>query len=115
MNHKKKNRKFGRVKNQRTALMKSLVSSLINHESIQTTEAKAKELRPVVEKLVTRAKANNLSSRRVLTSRIGITAAKKLIDKIAPKYKSRSGGYTRITKLETKRTDAAKMAQIEFV
>ncbi len=115
MNHKKKNRKFGRVKNQRTALMKSLVSSLITHESIQTTEAKAKELRPVVEKLVSRAKANTLASRRVLTSRIGLRAAKKLVDEIAPKYKSRSGGYTRITKLETKRTDAAKMAQIEFV
>jgi len=115
MNHKKKNRKFGRVKNQRTALMKSLVSSLINHESIRTTQAKAKELRPVIEKLVTRAKANTLSSRRVLESRIGSRASKKLVDDIAPKYKSRSGGYTRIIKLETKRSDAAKMAQIEFV
>lgn len=115
MNHKNKNRKFGRVRSQRKALMKSLVSSLITHESIQTTEAKAKELRPVVEKLVTRAKKDTLSSRRVLSSRIGVRATKKLVDEIAPKYKSRSGGYTRITKLETKRSDAAKMAQIEFV
>lgn len=115
MNHKNKNRKFGRVKNQRTALMKSLVSALINHESIQTTEAKAKELRPMVEKLVTRAKTGTVASRRILSSRIGPRATKKLVDDIAPKYKSRSGGYTRITKLETKRSDAAKMAQIEFV
>ena len=115
MRHHNKNRKFGRVKNQRTALMKSLVSSLITHEKIQTTEAKAKEMRPVVEKLVTRARAGSLSARRILSSRIGVRATKKLVDEIAPKYKSRSGGYTRITKLETKRSDAAKMAQIEFV
>ena len=115
MNHKKSNKKFGRVRNQRSALMKSLVSSLINHQSILTTQAKAKALRPVVEKLVSRTKSDTLASRRVLNSRIGIKATKKLVDEIAPKYKSRSGGYTRITKLETKRSDAAKMAQIEFV
>ena len=115
MNHKKSNKKFGRVRNQRSALMKSLVSSLINHQSILTTQAKAKALRPVVEKLVSRAKSDTLASRRVLNSRIEIKATKKLVDEIAPKYKSRSGGYTRITKLETKRSDAAKMAQIEFV
>ncbi len=115
MNHSKKNRKFGRVRNQRTALMKSLVSSLISHEKIQTTEAKAKEMRPVIEKLVTRAKADTLAARRILTSRIGLVATKKLVEDIAPKYKSRSGGYTRITKLDIKRSDAAKMAQIEFV
>lgn len=115
MLHHKKKRKFGRVRSQRTALIKSLASSLIDKESIQTTEAKAKELRPVVEKLVTKAKKNDLSSRRVLISRVGESASKKLIDDIAPKYKDRNGGYTRVTKLETKRSDAAKMAQIEFV
>ncbi|MCI5108220.1 MAG: 50S ribosomal protein L17 [Candidatus Pacebacteria bacterium] len=115
MNHHKKNRKFGRVRNQRKALLKSLASSLIDKERIQTTEAKAKELRPIVEKLITSAKSGSLSSRRTLSSRVGVSASKKLVDSIAPKYKDRKGGYTRITKLETKRSDAAKMAQIEFV
>ena len=115
MKHHKKNRIFGRVRSQRTALMKGLVSSLVLHRKIYTTEAKAKELRPLIEKLITRAKTKTLSSRRILTSRVGESAAKRLVDEIAPKYKERNGGYTRITKLETKRSDAAKMAQIEFV
>lgn len=117
MRHHNANRKFGRVKNQRNALMKGLVLSLIAHGKIETTEAKAKELRPLMEKFITKANVGTLASRRIITSRIyGRKAeASKLIDTIAPKYKDRKGGYTRITKLPRRAGDASKMAIIEFV
>jgi len=115
MSYHKTGRKFGRVRKQRKALLSSLVGSLIEHEKIQTTEAKARELRPVMEKLLTSAKKNNLASRRLIASQIGGKASKKLMETIAPKYKDRKGGYTRIIKLSLARTDAAKMAHIEFV
>ncbi len=115
MKHSKKQRKFGRTKNQRNALMGSLARSLILKEKIVTTEAKAKSLRPFVEKLVTSGKDNSLSSVRLVASRVGPEAGKKLIDILGPKYKDRNGGYLRITKLETKRGDAGSEAQIEFV
>jgi large subunit ribosomal protein L17 len=108
-------RKFGREKGVRTALVKSLVRSLIIHDAITTTEAKAKSLRPVVEKLVTRAKDATLADRRILVARIGDPkAAKKLVDVIAPTMK-RAGGYTRIIKLPLRKKDGAKMAVISFV
>ena len=108
--------KFGREKGLRTALVKSLVRSLIIHEAITTTEAKAKTLRPVVEKLVTRARTATLADRRILASRIGdAKAVKKLVDVLAPAYKSRTGGYVRIIKLPIRKKDSAKMAQISFV
>jgi len=110
-----KNRKFGREAGPRRALLKSLVRSLIIHEAITTTEAKAKSLRPVVEKLVTRAKGATVADRRILVARIGDSlAAKKLVDTIAPTMK-RAGGYTRIIKLPLRKKDGAKMAQISFV
>ena len=117
MRHHSNVRKFGRTKNQRHALMKGLMLSLIAHGRIETTEAKAKELRPAIEKMVTKANVNTLASRRLVTSRLyGLTAeAKKLIDDIAPKYKGRAGGYTRITKLPRRAGDASKMAVIEFI
>lgn len=100
----------------RKALMKSLASALIERGKIKTTEAKAKELRPYVEKLVTRAKNDDLASRRILESRTGSPRLVKLLtDSIAPKYKDRSGGYTRIVKLVPRASDASKMAIIEFV
>lgn len=115
MKHAKKGRKFGRERDQRKALMKSLVFNLIKDEKIKTTEAKAKELRPVVEKIVTRAKVDNLANRRILAGRIGQIATKKVFNDIAPKYKDRNGGYTRIIKVAPRKSDASRMAIIEFV
>ena len=117
MRHDNNVRKFGRDKNQRAALMKGLVLSLIKHGRIETTEAKAKELRPYVEKLITKANIGTLASRRMVISKLyGRTAeANKLIDTVAPKYKGGTGGYTRITKMPRRLGDASKMAVIEFV
>ncbi len=116
MRHHSKIKKFGREKDQRNALMKSLALSLVEREKIKTTEAKAKELRPFVEKMITRGKTGTVASRRLLISRLGSeSGAKKIVDTLSPKYKERPGGYLRITKLPTRANDAAKMAQIEFV
>ena len=116
MNHHDKNRKFGRTRKVRKGLMKSLAYALVRDEAITTTEAKAKELRPMIEKLVTKAKRGTLSDRRLIASRIGHdTSAAKLIETIAPQYKERNGGYTRIVKLPIRKNSAAKMALIEFV
>jgi large subunit ribosomal protein L17 len=116
MNHHSSKRKFGREKNQRNALIKSLARSLVIHGSIQTTLAKAKELRPFVEKLVTKGKTGTLASRRLVGERLGTgRELKMLMDDLAPKYKDRKGGYTRITKLPRRENDASPMAQIEFV
>jgi len=117
MRHHNSVRKFGRNKNQRNALMKGLMLSLIAHGKIETTEAKAKELRPMIEKLITKANIGTLASRRIVISRLyNLTSeADKLITEIAPKYKGRNGGYTRITKLPRRGGDASKMAIIEFI
>lgn len=117
MRHHNNIRKFGRTKNQRHALLKGLMLSLIAHGKIQTTEAKAKELRPSIEKMVTKANVGTLASRRLVISRLyNLTSeANKLIDEIAPKYKGQAGGYTRITKLPRRQGDASKMAIIEFI
>jgi len=117
MRHHNNVRKFGRSSSQRKALLKGLVLSLIAHKKIQTTEAKAKELRPFIEKLVTRAKVGTLASRRILISSLyNLTSeSDKLIKEIAPKYKDIKGGYTRITKLPRRAGDASKMAVIEFI
>lgn len=116
MNHSKI-RKFGRVRRQRVALMRGLIRSLIIHEKIKTTEAKAKSLRPLVEKMVTRGKKDSVHNRRVLSSKLGNdpSTVKKLIEEISPRYKDRNGGYTRITKVADKSADARKNAVIEFV
>ena len=116
MRHHNTNRKFGLERGQRKALLRSLVRSLVLHGKIQTTSEKAKELRPIVEKLVTRAKSASIPARRLLQSKTGSAyVADKLIVDIAPKYKSRSGGYTRIVKLGTTRNDGSARAIIEFV
>jgi len=117
MKHHKRQRKLGRERNQRAALIRSLARSLVRDEAITTTEAKAKELRPYIEEVVTKAREDSLASRRLVIKRLGGDAdlAKKLIEDIAPQYKERPGGYTRITKLPVRVKDAAKMAQISFV
>ena len=117
MRHHSNIRKFGRNKNQRHALLKGLALSLIAHGRIETTEAKAKELRPFIEKLVTKANVGTLASKRLVIARLyNLTAeANHLINEIAPKYKERNGGYTRITKMPRRLGDASKMAVIEFI
>ena len=96
--------------------MRSLASNLINAGKIVTTEPKAKEIRPYVEKLVTTAKAGTIASRRLITSKIGNPkSVKKLVEVIAPKYKTRAGGYTRVTKMPNREGDGSRMATIEFV
>ncbi|MBI2448036.1 50S ribosomal protein L17 [Candidatus Microgenomates bacterium] len=116
MRHLKKGRQLGRKQGPKKALLKTLAKSLILHEKIKTTEAKAKELRPYVEKLITRGRNNDLHSRRILLSYIGDQLlVEKLIAEIGPKYKDRQGGYTRITKIALRSGDAAKMAVIELV
>lgn len=116
MRHLKQGRKFHRERGQRNALLKGLASNLILKEKIETTEAKAKELRRFVERLVTIGKAQTLASLRILNARVPKVAAMKMYYQIAPRYKERKGGYTRIIKVGKKRkNDAAKMAIIEFV
>lgn len=116
MKHQKKGRILGRTKDGRKMLARAQANSLILKGRIITTEAKAKELRPFIEKLITRARIKNVSSRRILTTRIdNKKAVKKLIDEIAPKYIDRKGGYTRIVKLPVRKKDATKLALIEFV
>jgi large subunit ribosomal protein L17 len=116
MKHHKKRRTFNRPKNQRVALLKSLARSLVLESGITTTSAKAKELRPFIEKLVTESKKNTLASRRTVTTRLGSPeAVKKLHDEYAKRYASRAGGYTRIVNLGRIGKRVADMARIEFV
>ena len=116
MRHHNANRKFGRERGQRNALLKSLALSLVIRKKITTTEAKAKELRPFVEKLVTRAKIKTVASQRLLVARLGVqNGVKELVAVLAPKYEKRAGGYTRIVKLPRRLSDGAAMAVIEFV
>ncbi len=117
MRHGNNKRKFGRVKKVRTALMSSLVSNLIVRGKIKTTLPKAKELRPMIEKFITRAKRGDMATRRLITAKLGGRArdVKKLFEIIAPKYKDVNGGYTRILKLGARKADGAPMAIIEFV
>lgn len=118
MKHHDSKRKLGRRAGPRRALLKSLALSLIINGKIKTTEAKAKELRPFIEKLVTKAKIGTLAARRIVISTLlnRDQESKKLVDEIAPRFKERNGGYTRITKLaEARKGDASDMAVIEFV
>src|SRR3989338_9087022 len=116
MRHGKKGRKFGREKNVRKGLMRSSMRSLILKDRIKTTEAKAKEIRPKVERLVTRAKKNDVASiREILKTLPDTDAAKKLQKVLGPKYLDRKGGYNRIVKIGTRSSDQAPMVYIEFV
>ena len=117
MRHNNTKRKFGRDKNQRKALLSSLALNLIVRGKIKTTLPKAKELRPFVEKLVTRAKKDTMAARRVIISKLSNRRpeVKKLFEVIAPKYMDKNGGYTRVLKLGQRISDGTPMAIIEFV
>ncbi len=116
MRHLKHGRKLGRNTAHRKALFKNLMSELIKHERIITTLAKAKEVRPLMEKLITRGKKGTVHDRRMVRRWIeDRTLIKKLFDEIAPRFQNRNGGYLRIVKLGFRRGDAAEMAILEFV
>lgn len=115
MRHSSKRRSFNRNTDSRRALLRALCVGLVRDGRIVTTEAKAKELRPTIEKLVTAARKGTLAAQRSIASKVGETSAKKLVSDIAPRFTNRAGGYTRITKLPKRVSDAAEMAQIEFV
>lgn len=116
MRHRKKGRKLNRTASHRRATLRNMATSLFRHGKIETTTAKAKELRPYAERLITLARRGDLHARRLAASRIrerevvGI-----LFDEIGPRFKDRPGGYTRILKLGTRKGDAAEMALIQLV
>ena len=111
MRHKRTRHKLSRDSAHRKSLMKNLSRQLIEHERIQTSQAKAKAVKPEVEKMITLAKRGDLHSRRLLLSRLGQDKfiVHKLVDEIAPRYTERPGGYTRIVKLGPRRSDSTEM------
>ena len=116
MNHGRNQRKLSRTSSHRKALLRNMVTSLLEHEAIRTTDAKAKELRGVAEKMITLGKRGTLHARRQALATIRskeVTA--KLFDELAGRYQQRAGGYTRILKLGPRPGDAAPMAIIELV
>ncbi|HVO28695.1 MAG TPA: 50S ribosomal protein L17 [Candidatus Paceibacterota bacterium] len=117
MRHLKKGKKFHRLRGQRISFVRNLANDLIRAGSIETTEVRAKAVRPVVEKLVTSAKRQTLAARRLILSRVhNEKIAAKLYNELGPRYAERRGGYLRITKLPaTRKRDGTRMARIEFV
>jgi large subunit ribosomal protein L17 len=116
MRHGKVHRKLGKTPSHRKAMFANMCAALIKHEQIVTTLPKAKELRPVVEKLITLAKKGGLAARRQAIAEMrDITQVKKLFDVLAPRYKDRKGGYTRVLKAGFRYGDNAPQAVIEFV
>ena len=116
MRHGFAKRRLNRTSSHRKALFKALSCSLIKHEQIKTTLPKAKELRPIIEKLVTMARCDSLHARRIAISRLqDNSVVHKLFDEIAPRFAKRPGGYTRIMKAGFRYGDCAPMAIIEFV
>ena len=115
MKHHKKHRKLGRERGPRQALLRSLARSLILKGRIQTTEARAKEIRPLVEKMVTRGRVPTLANRRMLISLLHDEGVVTQLIAKSDGYKARAGGYLRITKMGPRKGDAASMAVIEFV
>ena len=118
------NRKFGRNADHRKAMLRNLATSVILYGKVETTEAKAKDLRSVVDKMITLGKKGDLHLRRIAASYIrdvvaneetGKTVLNKLFDEVAPKYKDRNGGYTRILKLDERKGDDALVVTLELV
>jgi large subunit ribosomal protein L17 len=116
MRHRKAGRQLRRTSEQKLALMRNLATSLIEHEAIETTEAKAKELRPFVERLITKARSGTLHDRRMAGRHIHKReAADKLFQELGPRFAARPGGYTRILKTRHRKGDGAELARIELV
>jgi len=114
--HRKNGRKFDRAGDERKALLRGLVKDLLTHERLKTTEAKAKEMRPIAEKMITLGKDGTVHARRQALAYVNdkdIVA--KLVAEIAPRFTARPGGYTRIIKLGPRLGDGAQMAQVELV
>lgn len=116
MRHRNKGKILDRKKAPRVALIRGLATNLVIYEKIRTTDARARVLRPFVERLITKGKVNTLTARRELL-RVLYTdsAVRKVLDVLSPRYAKRSGGYTRILKLGQRKGDAANVVQIEFV
>tara|TARA_Y100001970_G_scaffold265135_1_gene352406 strand:+ start:25 stop:426 length:402 start_codon:yes stop_codon:yes gene_type:complete len=119
MRHRKRGRKLNRTSSHRKSLMRNLAISLVTHKRIKTTDAKAKELRGFVERLITYAKKADIHNRRLiqkkLPGKLGKDISNILIHDIAPEYENRNGGYTRIIKLNNRKNDNAPVSLIEFV
>jgi large subunit ribosomal protein L17 len=116
MNHRKTGRRLGRTSAHRKALLRNMVTSLLEHEQIRTTDAKAKELRGVAEKMITLGKRGTLHARRQALQTIrSKDVTSKLFDELANRYRERPGGYTRVIKLGQRVGDAAPMSIIELV
>ncbi len=116
MRHRKKGRKLQRTASHRRAMMRNLATSLFRHERIETTTAKAKELRPYAERLITLARRGDLHARRLVARKIqDREVLGKLFDEISSRYAERPGGYTRILKLGNRKGDAAEISLIELV
>jgi large subunit ribosomal protein L17 len=116
MRHRKAGRQLRRTSEQKLALMRNLATSLIESGAIETTEAKAKELRPFIERLITKAKSGMLHDRRLAARHIQKReAADKLFSDIGPRFTKRPGGYTRILKTRARKGDGAEMARIELL
>ena len=117
MRHLKEGKKFNRLRGDRISFLRNLANDVIRAEKIETTEARAKAVRPIVEKLVTSAKKKDLASRRLISSRVqNPRITKKLCDDLGPRYAERKGGYLRIVKLQKiRKRDGVRMARVEFV
>ena len=116
MRHQKAGRQLRRTAEQKLALMRGLAKSLIEHGAIETTEAKAKELRPFVEKLITKARTGTVHARRLAGKHVQHRpTADKLFKEVGPKFAKRAGGYTRILKIGHRKGDGAEMARIELI
>lgn len=117
MRHRKKGRKFNRITGRRRSFLRNLTNDLIRSGRIETTEARAKEIRPLVEKFLTIAKKQNLAGRRLLLARLqNEKTVERLMDELAPRYASRTGGYLRILKSsKARKRDGSQLAIIEFI
>jgi large subunit ribosomal protein L17 len=116
MRHRNTGKILDRKKGPRAALLRSLATSIVLFEKVKTTKAKAKAVRPLVEKLITKGKPGTVTARRIIAATLyGENATKKVIEVLSPRYKDRAGGYTRITNLNRREGDGAEMVQIELV